>query len=417
MSKNNIQTMSILDIFKWKDKSKPIMKGFSLSSFSVNYDISLSKFYEFYERNPYIAAVIDKIRRDVGAHWHEIRRHKKVSEDAMKEFAALIKISVWYTPRQFIKRLMRDFEVTGNAYVYLSKKGTKVEAIQILDPRYMKPIMNKSGQILWFVQNLEGYRYFTKDEVFHMRDDTDLKFEALGRSKMESLFVDLETDKEARDSNLAFFHNNQTPASYVILDDEFALPEENTVEYAKLQKEMKEIFESGKYTGGKNRHRASVMQGVKDVIKVQDKISDMEFLNTRKFTLELVCSVYSVNKDVLGFTDTSNRSVWDVQSETYYFAIEDKEDLLDEFMTEIIQATFGTEFSYVTLKDNLRTLKVKGDIAVNLYEKGLITLDEGREILQYEAVGKDRGGEEFKAAPSPTDPNQEPKKEDPKKKK
>lgn len=60
--------MSILDIFKTKDKSKPVMKGFSLSSFSVNYDISLSRFYEFYERNPYIASVIDKIRRDVGAH-------------------------------------------------------------------------------------------------------------------------------------------------------------------------------------------------------------------------------------------------------------------------------------------------------------------------------------------------------------
>lgn len=59
-----------------------------------------------------------------------------------------------------------------------------------------------------------------------MRDDTDLKFEAVGRSKMESLFIDLETDKEARDSNLAFFKNNQTPASYVILDNEFELPAE-----------------------------------------------------------------------------------------------------------------------------------------------------------------------------------------------
>lgn len=76
---------------------------------------------------------------------------------------------------------------------------------------------------------------------------------------MTSLFIDLETDTEARDSNLAFFKNNQTPASYVLIDDDFAFPD-NKEDEAKLRKEMKEIFESGKYTGGKNRHRASIMQ-------------------------------------------------------------------------------------------------------------------------------------------------------------
>lgn len=407
--------MSILDIFKSKEKSKPLVKGFSLSSFSVAYDISLKVFYDFYERNPYISSVVDKIRRDVGAHGYEIRRFKKASEPTMEEFSKLINVSVGYTPRQFVKRIMRDFEVTGNAYVYLSKNGTKVEAVQILDPRHMKPIMSKTGQVLGYVQNLEWFRYFTKDEIFHLKDDTDLKFEALGRSKMESLFIDLETDKEARDSNLAFFHNNQTPASYVLLDPDFAFPE-NAEDEAKLRREMKEIFESGKYTGGKNRHRASIMQGVKDVLKVQDKISDMEFFQMRKFTLELVCSVYWVNKDVLGFTDTSNRSVWDVQSETYYFMIEEKEDMIDEFMTDILQAVFGTEFSYVTLKDNLRTLAVKGTLAGDLYEKGLITLNEGREILQYEKVDAEKWGDDFKKPEPKVDPAADQSKPDKKKK-
>lgn len=96
----------------------------------------------------------------------------------------------------------------------------------------------------------------------------------------------------------------------------------------------------------------------------------------RKFTLELVCAVYNVNKDVLGFTDTSNRSVGGIQSETYYFSIEEKEQMIDEFMTKVIQSAIGSEFTYVTIKDNLRTLIVKGDLATNLYEKGLITRNE-----------------------------------------
>lgn len=399
--------MAILDFFKSKEKAKPLVKGFSLSSFSTTYDTSLTLFYEFYERNPYISSVVDKIRWDVGAHWYEIRRFKKENEAIMEEFSKLINISVGYTPRQFIKRIMRDYEVTGNAYVYVAKDWTKTTGIQILDPRYMKPIMLKTWQVIGYVQNLGWYRYFTKDEVFHLKSDTDLELEAIGRSKMESLFIDLETDKEARDSNLAFFHNNQTPASYVLLDPEFAFPE-NAEDEAKLRKEMKEIFESGKYAGGKNRHRASIMQGVKEVVKVQDKLSDMEFLNMRKFTLELVCSVYGVNKDVLWFTDTSNRSVWGVQSETYYFMIEEKEDMIDEFMTDVIQAVFWTEYSYVTIKDNLRTLIVKGELSTNLYEKGVITLNEARELLQYEKVDETKWGDDFKKPEPKVDPTKDP---------
>lgn len=65
-----------------------------MSSFAVNYDISQKVFYNFYEMNPFVSSVIDKIRRDVGAHGYEIRRHKKISEQSMKEFEKLLTASV-----------------------------------------------------------------------------------------------------------------------------------------------------------------------------------------------------------------------------------------------------------------------------------------------------------------------------------
>jgi hypothetical protein len=40
---------------------------------------------------------------------------------------------------------------------------------------------------------------------------------------MTALFIDLETDKEAKESNLAFFKNNQTPASIIVIDPDFEL--------------------------------------------------------------------------------------------------------------------------------------------------------------------------------------------------
>jgi hypothetical protein len=76
-----------------------------------------------------------------------------------------------------------------------------------------------------------------------LREDSDLKNETLGKSKMQSLFIDLETDKEAKESNLAFFKNNQTPASVMLVDPDFEV-----ADTTKWLNELKTIFESGKYT-------------------------------------------------------------------------------------------------------------------------------------------------------------------------
>jgi len=40
---------------------------------------------------------------------------------------------------------------------------------------------------------------------------------------MTSLFIDLESDKEASESNLAFFKNNQTPSSIIVIDPDFEI--------------------------------------------------------------------------------------------------------------------------------------------------------------------------------------------------
>ena len=115
--------------------------------------------------------------------------------------------------------------------------------LQVLDPRYIKPIMSEYGQILGYVQNLNGINIFTKDEIFHLKTDNDLQFEALGRSKMQSLFIDLETDSEARESNLAFFKNNQTPSSLIVLDPDFILPDDAESEI-RFKNQIKDLFES-----------------------------------------------------------------------------------------------------------------------------------------------------------------------------
>lgn len=67
----------------------------------------------------------------------------------------------------------------------------------------------------------------------------------------------------------------------------------------------------------------------------------MQFIAARKFTLDMVCGVYGVPKDIIGFTETSNRSVGDTQAQNYWENIEADEADIAEALTPIIERIYG----------------------------------------------------------------------------
>ena len=383
--------MNIFNIFWWnKEKQKPAVVGMTTWWMQIVYDYNFYKFYEYYEKNPYICSVINRIKQDVW--WYGIEIQKNWKPVDISFLKTLIKNPVWYTPKKFIERLVRDYEITWNVYIYLAKNksGSKVETIQVLDPRYTSPIWDSFWNVIWYYQNLNWIKVFLPDEIIHLRDDNDLKNELIWVSKMASLFIDIESDQEARESNLAFFRNNQVPAWIISIDPDFEVNSENKIT---LETKIKELFNSWNYSGWKNRHRVWFLQWIKEFLKLQEKQADWEFLELRKFSLNIVCSVFWVPQDVLSFTDTSNRSTGEVQTEIYYQNIEAKENIFWEFLTELMQRCYWPEYTFEFLKDNLRTLSKKSTLATDLYTVWLITLNEARDILQYD---KTKEGNNFK---------------------
>lgn len=357
---------------------KPVVTS-TTEGISFSYATDTSLFYKIYEENAYVEMCVRRLADDMGKYGYTVKRGKFEKDNSL--FSNLTGYSFGMTENEFFKRIVRDYEVAGNVYVYIARSKTgKVEGLQILDPRYMKPICDSSGQILGYIQNFNGIRGFTRDEVFHLRYDSDLTNEAIGRSKIQSLFIDLETDKEAKESNWAFFKNNQTPASIVVLNDDYQS------ESVAVMAEIKKLFQGGSNSTGKNKHRTAIIQGVKEVIKLQDKIEDGQFLNLRGATLELTCAKFGVPKDILGFTDTSNRSVGEAQAENYWDTIEGLENDIAQYLSKILVAIYGEGYSIEFYQDNTRKLSSRGKIANDLYNGGIITLNESREIVNYEKV-------------------------------
>ena len=68
----------------------------------------------------------------------------------------------------------------------------------------------------------------------------------------------------------------------------------------------------------------------------------------------------------------------------YYTLIEEKENLLDEFMTKILKQIFWEKYSFKTIKDTIRLLSARSLVTTNLYNNGIITLNEARKIVGYD---------------------------------
>lgn len=381
--------MWLFNFFKTNTtETKPAIKGVTLGSIGARiafkYDNSLDVYYGFYNKNPYVMSTINRIKQDVASNGVELRIQDEPTD--ITQFTDLLST----TFQKFKERIVRDYEVTGNVYIYVDRdEGDNVVGLDILDPRYITPVTDERGNVLGYVQNLAGIRAFSADEVYHLKDDTDTEDETLGKSKMSSLYLDLMSDKEASESNYSFFANNQTPSSIVVLEETVWDKDVESL------KKVKDLFSTENYGGGKNNNRTAFVEGIKEVIQIQQRMDDAEFLNLRRFSLEMVCSVYGVPKDILWFTESSNRSVWDVQSETYWNNINTIDSVFEEFLDMIVKDVLGEEYSFVILRDSLRILERRMKIAKEAYkESGLLSLNEAREIIQYEE--REDGNEVYK---------------------
>lgn len=250
--------------------------------------------------------------------------------------------------------------------------------LETLDPRSMKIVANKYGEILKFIQRIgtETMEY-EADEIFYLTEMIDPDNEVMGLSKIENLIYDVMGDDEAMKSNYAFFKNNAVPNTIVILDE--GITED---QYADAMQQLKQQF-----SGGTNRHKVSTNTGIKDIKTIGQSNKDMEFISLRQFTTDKVCAGLSVPKTILGYHDGVNFSTADNHYRTFIEeTIRPLEDLIAEKFTEIIAKFFPNEnirFCFVDDRDFDRTAKI--DEYIKMLGNGLITIDEARVEMGYKA--------------------------------
>jgi len=374
--------MGLFDLFSQRNtgdtSDTAVVQGFWLGSMILDYSRDNYVYYKFYRENPFVRSCIDEIRKTAGK--HGIIGLVGEKEVDTQEIRDLFSFTSW-SFENFLKTLIRDFEITHNAYVYrvTSDMGAFI-GFQLLDPRTIKPVGNSFGEVLYYEQRVWANTVkLAPEEVYHLMDDPNPDNIYIGTSKLEALTTELRTDKEAANTWYSFFTNNGIPSFIIKLKD----GAQQTVE--KL-KDMKELIAGGNNRGGSNKYRGYASDAIEGIETVQNDLSDMKIEDIRKFTLELVCSVYWVPKSVLNFTEGVNYTNWDTQYRQFIQeTIIPLEHMLEQFLTKILKAE-GYDIEIQFVQKHIDLLEQKSEMVEKLVNGGIMTPDEAREMIGLEAM-------------------------------
>jgi HK97 family phage portal protein len=289
------------------------------------------------------------------------------------------KVKGW---RVLKNNIIQNLNVTGNVYIEVIKSPLgNVNGFQTLDPRTMSIVATRTGEILRYIQTVNGVQQsFDPDDIIHYFTSQDPDNQMFGMSKLEPLVYDVFGDIEANTSNYAFFKNSGVPSGVYIIDDEFTDDDEKNLAIKNLEKQLK---------GGKNKHKVIYSNVIKDVKVTQQNHKDMDFIVGRKFAINKICSALGVPPFMIGYTEGVNLSNGEGQDKNFIentiIPLEDNLEEIYQEMLDYFDPSLIITFIHQETAD--RTKKI--DNANKLVDNGIINRTEARVELDLPVAEED----------------------------
>jgi HK97 family phage portal protein len=309
--------------------------------------------------------------------------------------------------RKFKQAVFQQRLISGNCYIEKVRNlGGELIGLKVLDSRTISIIVDKTGAVFRYVQVMSqnGAQLlgqlenpvsvsevaisdpviFEPDDIIHWTYGIDPNAENFGLSPLEPVLWEVRTDLSAMISNYFFFENDAVPSVQYILKDDLQ---------AEDKKAIKEFVEKN-FKGAKNRHKASVLEGVADVKVIRVSQKDMEYLAGRQFSTEKICAAYGVPKGVLGYIkDTTFDNMAGSVKEFYEGTVRGHElDFEEMIVSEVItdaslkagSKQMSEVITFVVSTASFDTQEAIHLRAVSQKESGIITTNEARRMIGHD---------------------------------
>lgn len=376
--------------------------GFSGGSFS-GFSQSPEAFVNQYGSVGWVYACVSKISSSVADNEWRLYQQGSNGEDR-KEFESHPLLDLMAAPNPFqtwfdlIQTAQIWMDLAGEYFWLLVRAGPFSDVVQIwpIPPALMTIVPDANNFIAGYV--------FKLGEVVIPLEIEDIIHDKLpnprnpyrGLSPVSAIMSDVDSEKFASQWNRLFFLNSATPEGVIEIENKLGREEHN-----RLLRQWET-----KHQGLSRSHQVAIISGGGKWKDANISQRDMEFESLRHVNRDVILGNYGVPLSILGISEDVNRA--NAEAAEYTFAKRVVKPDLGRFKRKFNQrlapAFDRVEFDF---DDPVpQNIELNGKIAKESWVVGLITRDEGREMIGFDPALD--GGDEYRT-PSlnagPTPPN------------
>lgn len=219
-------------------------------------------------------------------------------------------------------------------------------------------------------------RQIPVDDVFCMKDLNPLDPYKRGLGAAEALADEIETDEYAAKFQKKFFYNDATPATLI------SMPKSSKDQRERFREEWKARFQ-----GPFNSHGIATIDGDVTVTKLAENMRDMDMMEGRKFLRDAVLEHFGVPREIMGITENSNRATADAAQYIYaQNVLMPRLGRREEAINTQLLPLWDTRLIWRYDDIVPRSQDFDKTLAVDGWNAGLLTKDEARELLGFEAA-------------------------------
>lgn len=300
--------MGLLDFFRKKSASIPLLNIFSHSPYFSTSNKANSEYYK-----GWVYACIKAIAEEVATIdlqlFNTDSKGKKERVPEHEVLTLIKKVNPFIDQYTLFERLQSNLELFGNEYWFLEKKGKTPVEIYPLNPTLIKPIADKKDYV-------KGYRYMVdgknidipREDIIHFKNFNPSS-DIVGMATLDAVKFSADTDIAAREYNKMYFQNSATPG--VVLE----YPETLTPEQVQR---IKESWEED-HGGAKKQFKTAIAHSGMKINPLQTSQRDMEFTEQRKFSRDEILGIFRVPKTIIGIMEEVNFA--SAKTANYVFAL------------------------------------------------------------------------------------------------
>jgi HK97 family phage portal protein len=234
------------------------------------------------------------------------RRTYGPASDDRVEVTRHLALQVWnkpnpfYTRQEFVESFQQHVDLTGESEWIVQKNGTPWPAeLWIARPDLMSPVPDKEKYLLgWIYNSPDGDKIpFDNDEVIQIRmPNPNDPYRGMG--PVQTILVDLDSTTAAAAWNRNFFRNSAMPGGVIEVPESW-----DDRQWATFKARWAE-----QHRGVSNAHRPGLLEGGAKWANVSYSMQDMQFVELRNVSREVVREAFTFPKPMLGTVEDVNRA-------------------------------------------------------------------------------------------------------------